>query len=108
MNKKESAWKEYYLAHCKDKFINNIDNTDLKYGEVIYQTSPIGKITKNKWIVTKFENQYNVFVCRCNQANFNKNSMHFAACFTSKDDAMAFAYKMLLISNGKLTRKTIA
>ena len=50
----------------------------------------------------EFGNEYNVFVEKTLRGKVNKR---FCTNFKFKEQAIKFALEMLLISNGKLTRK---
>ena len=97
-----SKWLEYVKKLQCDVALAKQQNVLIDYGEEIY-SSP--EVNATCWKVCEYKQQFNVFVEH--RVAGEKRQRLWNACFRSKDRALSFALKMLLICSGKLRRKDL-
>lgn len=96
---KVAQWQSYYNDLQKSIALNLETNTEVVYGDIIYQ-SPI--VQNIRWLVMSFKGEYNVFVEELSAGG--KCDRNFGASFTWQDKAMDFALEMFLVCSGRLHR----
>jgi len=97
---KLAQWQSYYNELQKRIALNQQSETEVVYGDIIYQSPLVKNI---RWLVTSFQGEYNVFSEEVSAGG--KSDRNFGNSFTLQDKALDFALEMFLVCSGRLHRR---